>query len=275
MQAQLSAMLADGTMLFSFTTVDLETIFIVSGSDPHNITAHTNDLGSDQFVLLRTDMVTNFTDDEYQDCVDAVTAGKAVCVQYGSNQIQLASVGGGALYFNGCSLTENFQYVVSPMGGNHTITRTSAPIGCGTKVFEVSYSTIINDYVYPTYAEVNAAVQANKVPVILRYVYNSPVRQCFVFKSLSLGYINFENNEIYIRISNSDTVEYGYINDRNLAADYDPSATYALGDYCMYQNVLYTCTTAIPSGEPWTPSHWAGTSVSEQIGNVEALLAAL
>ena len=81
-----------------------------------------------QFVLVRTDMVTQFTDDEYQNCVDAVTAGKAVCVQYGSNQVQLATVDGGALCFNGCSLTENFQYVVSPTGGNHTITRTSAPI---------------------------------------------------------------------------------------------------------------------------------------------------
>lgn len=48
MQAQLSAMLADGAMLFSFTAVDLETIFIVSGSDPHNITAHTNSLGGSQ-----------------------------------------------------------------------------------------------------------------------------------------------------------------------------------------------------------------------------------
>ena len=145
----------------------------------------------------------------------------------------------------------------------------------GTKVFKVSYSTSINDYVYPTYAEVNTAVQANKVPVILRYPQDSPVRQCFVFKSLSLGYINFENNDMYIRISSNDTVEYGYINDNNLAAGYDPTASYAVGAYCMYQNALYTCTTAISGGEPWTVSHWAGTNVAAQIGNVEALLAAL
>lgn len=129
MQAQLSLMMADGSLHFAITLVDLEMVFIVDGGSPHSITAHTNDLGSDQFVLLRTDMVTNFTDDEYQDCVDGVTSGKAVCVQYGSNQVQLASVSGGALYFNGCSLTENFQYVVSPTVGDHTITRTSAPIG--------------------------------------------------------------------------------------------------------------------------------------------------
>ena len=145
----------------------------------------------------------------------------------------------------------------------------------GTQVFKVSYSTSINDYVYPTYAEVNTAVQANKVPVILRYSQDSPVRQCFVFKSLSLGYINFENNDMYIRISSNDTVEYGYIGDNNLAAGYDPNASYAVGAYCMYQNALYTCTTAIFGGEPWTDSHWEGTSVAAQIGNVEALLAAL
>lgn len=45
MQAQLSAMLADGSLLFSFTTVDSEVVFIVAGSEPHDITAHTYSLG--------------------------------------------------------------------------------------------------------------------------------------------------------------------------------------------------------------------------------------
>ena len=45
MQAQLAAMLANGTLLFSHTTVDTETIYIVAGSNPHSITAHTNSLG--------------------------------------------------------------------------------------------------------------------------------------------------------------------------------------------------------------------------------------
>jgi hypothetical protein len=61
----------------------------------------------------------------------------------------------------------------------------------------------------------------------------------------------------------------------SIAVQYSDQSTYAEGDYCMYHGQLYVCTTAISSGEPWTSSHWAGTSVSEQIGNVEELLAAL
>lgn len=146
----------------------------------------------------------------------------------------------------------------------------------GTKVFKVSYSTSINDYVYPTYAEVNAAVQANKVPVILRYIQDSPVRQCFVFKSLSLGYINFENNEMYITLSNSNGVNTGYLSQPNIAPDYE-SLTFPIiaGEQCLHNGLYYYAKQQIGTSEPWTDAHWTRTSVSEQIGNVEELLAAL
>lgn len=145
----------------------------------------------------------------------------------------------------------------------------------GVVVFEVSYSESIADYVYPTYEEVASAVSAGKMPVILLYVHNSPIRRCFVFRWLSGGYAHFDNDSKYVEISNANVVKTGYINDKNLAADYDPTATYGVGDYCVYQNKLFVCTTDISVAEEWDGSHWQRTSMSDIVGNVETLLAAL
>ena len=145
----------------------------------------------------------------------------------------------------------------------------------GIVVFEVSYSESIADYVYPTYEEVASAVSAGKMPVILLYVHKSPIRRCFVFRWLSGGYIHFDNDIRYVEISSQNVVKTGYINDKNLAADYDPTATYNVGDYCMYHNELFVCTTDISVAEEWDGSHWQRTSMSDIVGNVETLLAAL
>ena len=142
-------------------------------------------------------------------------------------------------------------------------------------VFEVSYSESIADYIYPTYQDVASAVSAGKMPVLLRYVHNSPIRRCFVFRWLSGGYAHFDNDSQYVKISNANVVETGYINDKNLAADYDPTATYGVGDYCVYQNELFVCTTDLSVAEEWDGSHWQRTSMSEIVGNVETLLASL
>lgn len=85
--------------------------------------------GSDkQFVLVRADMTTQFTNTEYQDCVDAVTAGKAVCVQFGRNdrifQAQLTQVepDTGLLVFEVDVAHIHITYEVSGTNNSHTIT---------------------------------------------------------------------------------------------------------------------------------------------------------
>lgn len=49
------------------------------------------------------------------------------------------------------------------------------------------------------------------------------------------------------------------------------------GTLCMYARRLYTCSASggIPTSEDWTASHWTQTRVSDIIGDVESLLAAL
>lgn len=48
-----------------------------------------------------------------------------------------------------------------------------------------------------------------------------------------------------------------------IADEYDATATYALGDYVIYNNKLYECTTAITTAEAWNSAHWTETKVME------------
>lgn len=64
----------------------------------------------------------------------------------------------------------------------------------------------------------------------------------------------------------------------SIAPDYS-SLTFPIteGTLCMYARSLYTCSASggIPAIEDWNAEHWTQTKVSELIGDVETLLAAL
>lgn len=40
------------------------------------------------------------------------------------------------------------------------------------------------------------------------------------------------------------------------APEYSASATYAVGDFCTHEGKIYSCNTAIASGEAWNAAHW-------------------
>lgn len=46
---------------------------------------------------------------------------------------------------------------------------------------------------------------------------------------------------------------------------YSSSSTYAVGDYCIYGNTLYKCTTAIATAEAWNSGHWTAVTVADEI----------
>lgn len=58
----------------------------------------------------------------------------------------------------------------------------------------------------------------------------------------------------------------GYITDA-----YDPTATYDVGDYCIYNNTLYKCASAIAVAEPWTAAHWTATDIATELAAIKAL----
>lgn len=60
----------------------------------------------------------------------------------------------------------------------------------------------------------------------------------------------------------------------NFAGAYDSTATYAVGDYVVYEHTLYVCNTAIPTAEQWTAAHWTqvdiGTVLQSKQDNITA-----
>ncbi len=60
----------------------------------------------------------------------------------------------------------------------------------------------------------------------------------------------------------------------NFAGVYSNAATYAVGDYCVYNNGLYRCITAISTSEEWTAAHWTAVTVTGEVADVKSALGA-
>ena len=54
--------------------------------------------------------------------------------------------------------------------------------------------------------------------------------------------------------------------DKNIANPYSNQATYAVGDFVIYQTVLYKCTTAVSVPEDFDPTKWTQAKVSDLVG---------
>lgn len=50
---------------------------------------------------------------------------------------------------------------------------------------------------------------------------------------------------------------------------YDNSSTYNVGEYCIYENLLYVCTTEIETPEDFNSNHWEEQSVLEKTDNIK------
>ena len=61
-----------------------------------------------------------------------------------------------------------------------------------------------------------------------------------------------------------------------VSTDYDPTSSYAVGDYCIYDNVRYCCNTAIASGgETWNSAHWDVAKVDDDVSEIKQSLSNL
>lgn len=106
-------------------------------------------LSGDQFVLVRSNMTTDFTNAEYQDCVDAVTAEKAVCVQFvmtGTTiQAQLTMItGGGTLVFEFTAENNHYRWEVAATSNAHSIELIGNIFG--VPIFDTLQEAITNEY---------------------------------------------------------------------------------------------------------------------------------
>ena len=82
-----------------------------------------------------------------------------------------------------------------------------------------------------------------------------------------------------ISADNLNNMENGIFNANALADNiddaYDDTATYAVGDYAIYNNTLYKCITAVTSAEPFDSSKWSSVSVMDEIGQNASAISAL
>lgn len=61
-----------------------------------------------------------------------------------------------------------------------------------------------------------------------------------------------------------------------IAAEYDETESYAVGDYCIYNDHYYKCNTAIPSGgETWDATHWDATTLGAEDKEIKSSLSQL
>ena len=59
--------------------------------------------------------------------------------------------------------------------------------------------------------------------------------------------------------------------EETLAEEYDNTATYNVGDYCIYGGVLYRCSTAIATAEAWTAGHWTAVLTTGEYMRVRVM----
>lgn len=56
------------------------------------------------------------------------------------------------------------------------------------------------------------------------------------------------------------------------ASQYSAASTYILGEYVIYNDVFYKCTTAITVAEPWTIGHWTATNLGNELSTTNTNL---
>ena len=61
--------------------------------------------------------------------------------------------------------------------------------------------------------------------------------------------------------------QHGDNSNQNLAAPFSASATYAVGDYVIYQENLYKCITAITTAAAWDATKWTRVLITNEMGS--------
>ncbi len=64
---------------------------------------------------------------------------------------------------------------------------------------------------------------------------------------------------------NMDKID-GNGGNQNIAEEYDDTATYAVGDYVIYNGLLYKCDTAVATAETFDPTKWTHVVVTDEMG---------
>ena len=92
---------------------------------------------------------------------------------------------------------------------------------------------------------------------------NTPVFGLFQYNPITDGNLPF--NITQALNNNWNAIDSLALPAAAAASPYNPSGTYAVGDFCIYNGTLQKCNTPIPSGEAWNAAHWSATSVAAEL----------
>lgn len=97
------------------------------------------------------------------------------------------------------------------------------------------------------------------------------------------GYEEIPEDEIIAELEAAFQAQIDEINDditeintdieatkKMLADTYNNTATYSVGDYCIYNNEFYKCITAVTSAEEWDASKWELTQVGNTLSGINS-----
>lgn len=70
-----------------------------------------------------------------------------------------------------------------------------------------------------------------------------------------------------VKINGTTYVSGGDAANQNIAEDFDDTATYTVGSYCIYEDVLYRCTTAVTTAGDFDPYNWTQCVVTDELGS--------
>jgi hypothetical protein len=149
------------------------------------------------------------------------------------------------------------------------------------EVIQVSWDT--DHFTYPTYAEIDTIVHTKKKGLCLLVQNPGGSKNCWWVSGRSAAsankfyqFIGERGEALYIYQDGANKMDYHVAKTSSIAPDYDPTQTYpTVGTAVMQYGTRYVNNVAINTAEDWTPAHWTEKSVEDEIGNVEALLAAL
>lgn len=86
-----------------------------------------------------------------------------------------------------------------------------------------------------------------------------------IFKINGQKYVSFSDNEIYRCPAFPLPPEYAEINVSTSTEEYSPLKTYKLGDYCIYEGLLWRCVQDVTVPTPFDHDDWIVTTVHEEL----------
>jgi len=87
----------------------------------------------------------------------------------------------------------------------------------------------------------------------------------YILNTLTNTSLATENKNVYGALN--ELMGYGV---SDIAAGYDSTATYSVGDVCVHDGTVYVCTTAVETAGDFDSSYWTATTLGDQVSSLNS-----